>query len=450
MTIKEPMTSEEAWAELLAALESFKLTTEWADAYRGGFDHERSDVHVSGLAPIYRTRATYTRAAFLRGTEALYGPNGERAARRMARARRAEFSHSLARLSIDALHRDHTAELRTAARLARLHRKQYPSTYRTASSLPRPVVSLATTEVAGRFQLIPAIDVALSADLRHGTTTTALEQFADMLIRTDNVSRGLDESTDLVRVDVTDRKTRRITTAPDVVAFRGVARYARRVPVTYYSADHALTEHDTVHACEVNRERVSIVRDDRPITWQVFGPINPEFAVAVVVSHAPNYTRTMTVRSTDPTPRDTWTVTRLVTRETGRGLGFIGHKRVVFPTVERDNVRAHAARTMQRVTDAIAQGREHLTAGRPQADIWACGTRTLAARVATLDEQTRENYARLAVMLATIEHEPDLAIGNGESVSVTDGVVTRADGRTYRVTDYARRAAIAGLLTFTD
>ena len=303
---------------------------------------------------------------------------------------------------------------------------------------------LPRTEVSGRIQLIPHADVLAACDLRHGAVTTPLEQHADMLIRLDNARRGLPESTDVHRIDVTDGKTRRITTAPDAVAFRGVARYVRRAPLTYRKDTHTLTERTTRYVTDIDRTRAVIERDARPIERVIFvHPYAPFRSVSAYPSHARNYTQTIVTRESGEISPQVFSVTQLVTRVVGTRRGFIGHRAHVF-AARVD----HPARTAVSA-ERIEQGLTTSNGGRPIGNAWELSPRSLAARVARLDEGTRDNVRTFLEAFVRAD-ETELTVCAGETVRVIGGRVTRENGTEYGAAEYVRRLALTGALTFTD
>ena len=253
--------------------------------------------------------------------------------------------------------------------LAVRHRKQYPSAYLPLSESVRPVTHSPIVCVADLWQLVPEIDVARSAQLLHGATSTALEQWADMLLRTDNVARGVSEHTDVVRLDVTDPTTRRLTVAPDPAAFRGVVRYQRPAPLRYRTVT-ADTPTSSVYICDIEREAHDIERvGQRSVKIPRAGEIAPQV----------------------------FKVTHLVTRVTGSDRGFIGHSAATFDRSRGESLTRELAAALNSIRREMSGTAS--TTGRIPADAWTVAAATLPRRCAQLGSEHRQSVRVIAALL---------------------------------------------------
>ena len=361
--------------------------------------------------------------------------------------RRGEWSESLSRAERRAAKRSHRRADYIAGQRALAHRATYPRAY-------APPVAIATTprapspseQVNGRWQLVTDGDLLASRELRRGPTAMGLEQWANMLLRADNVRRGLDENQDLQREDVIDGDTKRLTVRPDPVthvswmtgdtlesmryelpqpvsaAQRKIRRteLANRMlyPVTYYVRvrDHLGDRYEAHTRMVTTRYPLTTWLEDTPPRWAGMGTRTTD-------QHYEGMGGQPMVRLRD---RVGWRGHVAVTRGRARGV-----------SVTRDTERVAASEARANVDGAATRGR--------LVSVWDMSCRSIPRRWSDATDAQRANAETIE---QTIRAATDdlVTIELGEQVTIRDGVtVVRASGSSYPIRDYARRAALAGI-----
>ena len=307
-------------------------------------------------------------------------------------ARRIKHYASRAAAELVARARDHTAADDAAVQRALAHRVTYPRI--VVTSRPNAARPINRSAVFGRIQLLPPRrddDTTL-----YDRTAVELESYADYLL-------ARYAGATIHRTDVMDRKTRRVTIAPDRVAFRGVARYTRPVAAVN---DARGTTTDTTTGRVLLATRLRGAR-------RVFVGYNSRG-------------ETVHTAATDTTRR-----------------GWLGHTAyaVAAPVRARGaaSTAARAAARPVRADGAAARGRV--------ATAWTLAPRSLPRRWRDATDAQRATAAELVAILTTSADGVPIPIGRGEIVERRDATtVVRANGASFTIIDYARRAALAAVV----